>query len=146
ATQAFQHRPGTAGVQQRATGGDGAHRTNQVGTVDLLEDVPGRTRHDGVVERVLIGERGEHEAGDLGVVRTDVPAHLHTRPAGKAHVEDGHVRQDHGDTRERLLSGTRLTHHGHVVLDLQESRHTAAHDLVIVHEEDPDLFPGALAV
>src|SRR5699024_4934063 len=67
ATQAFQHRPGTAGVQQRATGGDGAHRTNQVGTVDLLEDVPGRTRHDGVVERVLIGERGEHEAGDLGV-------------------------------------------------------------------------------
>src|SRR5699024_2413083 len=87
-----------------------------------------------------------HEAGDLGVVRTDVPAHLHTRPAGKAHVEDGHVRQDHGDTRERLLSGTRLTHHGHVVLDLQESRHTAAHDLVIVHEEDPDLFPGALAV
>ncbi|OLT25885.1 hypothetical protein BJF83_22155 [Nocardiopsis sp. CNR-923] len=78
------------------------------------------------------------------MVGPNLPADLHARSTGQPHVQHGDVRQHHRDPGERLLRGPRLADHGHVVLGLQERRHTTADHLVVVHEEDPDPLPSVL--
>jgi hypothetical protein len=61
------HHPGCAPrVQERLPRRHRTHGTDQVGAVDLLEHEPGRTRHHGVEEGIVVSERREHQAGDLG--------------------------------------------------------------------------------
>ena len=79
-------------VEERLAASDAAHAVDEVGAADLLEDVAGGAGHDRAEERLVVGERGEHQAGDLGVLRADLAAHLDPVAVGEADVEDGDVR------------------------------------------------------
>jgi hypothetical protein len=83
---------GRPGVEHRLAGRHRAHRADQVGTADLLEHVARRPGHDRVEQRLVVAERGEHEARDLGHPGPDLPAHRHPVAVRQPHVQHGHVR------------------------------------------------------
>ena len=124
-------------IEQRLPAGDGAHGFHHVRPLDLLEDVTGRARHDRLEQRFVIRERREHEALDVGMARTDLPADLHSVTVGQADVEHGHIRSCRRDARERLGGGSGLAHDLEVTIRLEQLLHAATNDLVIVEEEHP---------
>ena len=64
---------------------------DEVAAADLLEDVAGGACHDGGEEGLIVGVRGQHQAGNLGIARPDLPADLDAAPVGQPDVENGHV-------------------------------------------------------
>jgi hypothetical protein len=81
-----------SGVEQRLARGHGADGLDQVGATHLLEQVAGRTGHDRLEQRLVVGVGGEHQAGDLGVLRAHLAAHLHAVAVGQTDVEHRHLR------------------------------------------------------
>ena len=133
------HEPaGRLRVEHRLPGRHGAHRADEVGAADLLEHVPGRARHDRVHQGVVVGERGQHQAGHLGQLGTDLPADGHPVSVGQPDVKHGHVRPQRGDPGERRRSGARFADHLDVALGLKHVPHAAPDDLVVVEQEHPD--------
>ena len=64
-----------------------AGRLDDVGAPDLLEQVAGGAGHDRLEQRLVVGERREHEALDLRVLRPDLAAHLDAVAVGQPDVE-----------------------------------------------------------
>jgi signal transduction histidine kinase len=124
-------------IEERLAGGDGAHRLDDVGTFDLLEDISRRARHDRLEQRVVVRERREHEAVDLGMGRADLPAHLHAVAVGQADVDHRDVRTRRRDARESVGGGSGLPDDFEVPFCFQELLDASTHDLVVVQEEDP---------
>ena len=102
---------------------------------DLLEQVPGRAGEDGGVDGLVVGERRQHHAGDLGAAGADLSAHLDPAAVRQAHVEDGDVRVGHRDAVVGLLDASGLTHDLEIVLGVDELAKPAADDLVVVEQE-----------
>ena len=88
-------------VEHRLPGRHGAHRAHKIGAPDLLEHVPGRACHDRVHQRVVVGERGQHQAGHLWQLGPDLPADGHPVSVGQPDVKHGHVRPQRGNPGER---------------------------------------------
>ena len=132
-------------VEERLASTDAAHAVDEVGPAHLLQHVAGGARHDRAEQRLVVGERGQHQAGDLGVLRADLAAHLDPVAVGQADVEDGDVRARRGDPPVGLLGGARLADDLEVVLGLEQLAQAAAHDLVVVEEEHPHRHRPSLA-
>ena len=124
-------------VQQRMPRGHLADVAHQVRAADLLEHIPGRPGHDGVEERLVIGERGQHQTGHLRMARADVAAHFHAAAIRQPDVKDGHPRTREGDPLEGLLGGSGLAHHLHVAVRFQETAQPLANNLMVVEKEHP---------
>ena len=127
-------------IQQRLSGCDSADCVHDVVAAQLLEQVarcPGEHR---LGERLVIGEGREHDAGDLGLTRTDLATDLDAIAVGEPHVEHGHLRSGRRDPRQRELCGAGLTDDLHVVLCVEELPQAAAHHFVVVEQEDPNRF------
>jgi signal transduction histidine kinase len=124
-------------VQERLTAGDRAHGLDDVGALDLLEHVPRSARHDRLEQRLVIGERREHEALDVGMRRPDLTADLHTVAVGESNVEHRHIGPRRRDARQRLGRSPGLAHDLEVTVRLEELPDAATHDLVVVEEEYP---------
>ena len=52
---------GDRGVEQVLSGTDCSNRSNQVATLDLLQDVTGGTGHDRREESLIVRKRGQHQ-------------------------------------------------------------------------------------
>src|SRR5581483_10971987 len=93
-------------------------------------------------EGLVVGEAGQHHAGDLGVGRPDLPAHLDPAAVAalvpQAHIEDGDVGMGLGDPIERFLAVGRLADDVDVVFGPEQVAHATADELVVVQEEDAD--------
>lgn len=61
-------------IQQRPAGRDGADGTDQVGAPDLFQDASRRAGENRVEERVIVGERRKHRAGEFRPLRTQLAA------------------------------------------------------------------------
>jgi signal transduction histidine kinase len=133
------------GVQHRLAGGHGAHRADQIGAADLLQHVARGSGHDRVEQRLVITKRGEHQARHLGHPGPDLPAHRHPVAIRQPHVEHGHVRPEHRDTRQRRRRGASLTHDPDAGLAFQQVTDAPAHHLVIIEEEHRDRLDGLVA-
>ena len=130
-----EHPGGDERVEQRAPGGDLADAVDQVGAADLLEHVAGRPGHDRGVDGLVLGERGQHDAGDLRVPGADLAADLDPVAVGQPDVEDGHVGRGGRDPPVGLLGRSGLADDLEVVLRLEQLAQPAADDLVIVEQE-----------
>jgi len=124
-------------IEERPATRDGAHGLDDVRALDLLEDIPGRARHDRLEERFVIRERREHEALDLGMSRTDLSTDLNAVTIGQTDVEHGDIGTRRRDARHRLARGSGLAHHFEVAVRLEELLDAAPDDLVVVEEEHP---------
>jgi len=144
-TQALHDALGRQGIEERPARGYLADRLDQVVATDLLEDVSGRARHDGVEERLIIGVRGEHEAARLGHRVAHLAAHLNPTPVRKSHVEHGHVGPRRGNAGVGLRGAAGLADNLHIGLEADEVRQTTADDLVIVEQEHPDRHASSVA-
>ena len=122
-------------IEERPAGGDGAHRFDDIRALDLLEDVPRRARHDRLEERFVIRKRRKHEALDVGMGRTDLPAHLHAVTVGEADVEHRDVRTRRRDACQRLGRGSCLADDFEVAVRLEELLDATPDDLVVIEEE-----------
>ncbi len=136
--QPLEHPAGQRRVEERLAAADAAHAVDEVGAADLLQDVAGGAGHDGAEQGLVVGERREHQAGDLGVLRADLAADLDAVAVGQADVEDGDVRARGRDAPVRLLGGAGLADDLEVVLGLEQVAQAAADDLVVVEEEHAD--------
>ena len=86
-----EHPLGDGRIEQRLPVRDAADRVDDVGPSHLLQEVAGRAGHDRLEERLVVGERRQHEALDLGMGGTDLAADLDAGTVGELHVEDRHV-------------------------------------------------------
>ena len=87
-----------ARIQQRPAGGGHADRAGQIAAADLLEHVAGRSGHDRIQQRLVVAERGEHQAGYLRRPRPDFPADRHPVTIGQPDIEH----RDGGAQRRNL--------------------------------------------
>jgi signal transduction histidine kinase len=136
--QALEHLRRDAGVEQRAAAADGADGLHEVVAADLLEDVAGGAREDRVEQRVVVGERRQHQHAQVGHPAAQVAAERDAVAVGQAYVEHRDVGAQRRHPRHRLRDRPRLADDVDVVLEVQELRDAAAYDLVVVHEHDPD--------
>jgi len=144
--QALEHASRHRRVEERLTIADPADAGDELGAADLLEEIAGCASHDGAEERFVVGEAGEHEAGDLGMARPDLAAHLHAVAAvAKAHVEHGDLRPGRRDASQRFVGGARLADDLEVVLALEELADPTAHDLVVVEEKHANCHAAILS-
>nr|BFE79393.1 hypothetical protein GCM10020093_019940 [Planobispora longispora] len=133
--QPGQHGGGGLRIQQGLAGGDGAHRADQVGAVDLLEHITGGAGHDGGEQGVVVGEGGQHQAGHGRQAGADLPADVHAAAVGQAHVQHGDVGLECQDAGDGRLGGPGLADDLDVVFGVEQCRHAAPYHLVVVHEE-----------
>ena len=68
----------------------------------------------------------------------DVAAHVDARAVGQPAVEDRDIRAQRRDAAGGLLGRAGLAHDDDVSLALEELPDAAAHELVVVEQEDPD--------
>ena len=71
--QPFEHPRRQRGVDEGLAPGDPAHAVDQVVAPDLLQHVAGGAGHDGAEQRLVVGERRQHEAGRSPGVGTGSP-------------------------------------------------------------------------
>jgi two-component system, NarL family, sensor histidine kinase DevS len=126
-------------IEKRPAAGDGAHRLDDVRTLDLLQDVPRRARQDRLEERFIVRERREHEALDLGMRRADLPADLHAVTVGESDVEHRDIGTRRRNACERFGRGSSLSHDFEVPFSLEELLDPATDDLVVIEEEHPHI-------
>jgi len=133
------HHPGRGLlIEQRSAGRNRTHRSDQVKRTDLLEHVTGRPRHDRVEQRLVVPERGKHQAADLGQLRPDFAAHRDAVPIGEPHVKDRDIRSQGGNPGQRRLGSTGLADHRDVRLGLKQVAYPTPHDLVVIKQEHFD--------
>jgi two-component system, NarL family, sensor histidine kinase DevS len=132
-------------IQHRLASGHRADRADQVGAANLLQYVTRRPGHDRVEQRLLVAERGEHQARDLRHPGPDLPAHRHPVPVGQPHVQHGHVRFESRDAGQRRGRGTRFADHPDVRLGLQQVTDATADDLMVIQEEHRDRLARLIA-
>jgi hypothetical protein len=92
----------------------------------------------GIEQRLVVGERRQHETRELGVARHELAADLHPAAVGQLHVQHGDVGSAQRDALEGLHRGGGLADHLQARSGLEQVAHAAAHDLVVVEQEDPD--------
>jgi hypothetical protein len=105
---------------------------------DLLEQVPGRARQNRIQLRLVVAERGEHQAGHLGRPRPDLPADRHPVTIGQPDIQQGHVGAQRQNAGQRGRDGARLADHLDVRLGPQQAADTPADDLLVVQDEHAD--------
>ncbi len=133
--ETFEYAGGEKRIEEGLAPAHPADRIDDVGASHLLEQVPGGAGHDGAEEGFVVGERREHEASDIWVVRPDFPAHLDTAPIGEVDVEDGHVGSGRRDPGASLLGGAGFADDVEVILGFEQFAHASANHLVVVEEE-----------
>lgn len=77
--------------------------------------------------------------------RADLATHIHAASVGELDIEHGDVRRCRGDAPVGLLCGARLADDLEVVLRLEQLAQSAAHDLVVIEEEDTRRHRHSLA-
>ena len=140
----LEHSSGQRGVEERLALADAADAVDEIGAAHLLQHVARGARHDRAEQRLVVGERRQHQAGDLRMLRADLAAHLDAVAVGEADVEDGDVRARGRDPAVGLLGGSGLADDLEVVLGLEQFADAAAHDLVVVEEEHADRHGSSL--
>ena len=133
--EAFDHPGCHRRIEERSSGGDGPHGLDDVSAFDLLEDVPGRARHDRLEQCLVVREGREHQAVDLGMSRSDLAAHLDAVTVGQADVEHGDIGPGRRNARQRLVRRPGFAHDLQVAFSLEELLDAAADDLVVVQQE-----------
>ncbi len=128
----------TLGSSSDWPGRDPADGVDEVGALDLLEQVAGGAGHDRVEEGFVVGERREDEALDGAVERAHLAADLDAVAVGQAHVDDRDVGLRRGDAGDALGGGAGLADDLDVVLRLEQLPDPAADDLVVVQQEHPN--------
>ena len=125
-------------VDERPSVRHGANGADQLVAVDLLEQVPRRAGQDGLGQRLLVGERREHETGHVGLGGADLAADLHTVAVGEAYIEDGDVGADELGDGRGVDRRPRVADDLDVVLGFQQLAKALPHHLVVVEQEHAD--------
>ena len=121
--QPLEHPGGRQRVEQRLAGGDAADAVDEVGAADLLEHVARGAGHDRVEQRLVVGERRQHQAAQLGMDGAQLAAHLDAGAVGQADVEHGDVGMARGIALERLGGRAGLADDLDVVGGLEQLAH-----------------------
>ena len=118
---------------------------DEVAAADLLEDVTGRSRHDGREQGLVVGVRSQHQAGDLGIGRSNLPAHLDAASIGESHVENGDIGLQRRDLFQPQLGGGGLSDHLHVLFTFEQGLEPCADQLVVIEDENTNRHCDNLA-
>src|SRR4051794_10295083 len=136
-SQPLEHAGRDGGVEERLPPTDAPDPFDEIRPLDLLQQVAGGAREDRGGHRLVVGEGGQHHAGDVWALRADLPADLDAAPVGEAHVEHGDVGVRHRDPAVRLVRRAGLADDLEVVFLVDQLAQAPAHDLVIVQQEHP---------
>ena len=108
-------------VEQRLARGDAADGVDEVVAPDLLEQVAGRARHDRVEQRLVVGERREHQARRCRARSERISRHTSTPlPSGSRTSSTATSGCSRRDARQRLVGRPRLADDLDVVLGLEQ--------------------------
>ena len=125
-------------VEQRLTPGDPAHAVDQIAAAHLLQHVARRPGHDRVEQRLVVVERREHQAADLGMIGAQLAAHLDPGAVRQPDVQDRNVGTRRRDPRQRFGDRRRLADDVDVAGGLEQVPNPPTDHLVVVEQEHPD--------
>ena len=95
------------------------------------------SRLDVTDQRLLVGERGEDEYGDVRKAVADLPSRLDTGSVGKTDIHDDDVRRLEPNLANGVGHCPRLPDHLDAVLGFEEPPQPLPHDLVVIDEQNP---------
>src|SRR6266545_3149463 len=136
--EAVQDGRGDRGIQQALARADRPDGPDQLAGLDLLEDVSGGPRHDRGEQRLVVGERGQHEDLRGRPPGPDLAGGLDPGAVLQADVHDHHVGTGPFGLVDGLPDRAGLRGDHDVLGGLQERPDAAAHDLVVVDEHHPE--------
>ncbi len=90
--QPFQDAIRQRGIEQGLARAGATDRLDEIEAAHLLQDVAGRSRHDRGDQRLVVGVRRQHHAGDARGRRSDFPADLDAAAIGQPDIENGDPR------------------------------------------------------
>ena len=129
-------------IEQRLAVGDAMDGVEEVVALDLLQHVPGCAGHDRAEQRLVVGERREDEHTRLLAMGSDVPARLDTGAPRHADIHHHHVGRGLGGRGDGRIRGARLADHLDGQVGLEQRAESAAHQLVVVAEQDANASGG----
>jgi hypothetical protein len=107
---------------------------------DLLEEIPGRARLDGVVEIGFLVADRQHDDLGAGGDLLDGGACLDPAPLGHPHIHQDDVGQQVGGLLDGLGAVARLPHDLDVLLGREHDLQAPAEQGVVVDHKDSDRF------
>lgn len=122
---------------------DGLNGAQDGRRLRVLEEVAARSGAQGRHEVVLGRERGDRQDPDRGVGVLDPACGLHPVHQGHLHVHQDHVRLDGGARLHGFDAVGDHTHAGHAGGRVDEHAERAAHERLVVGDQDAQLFGHA---
>jgi hypothetical protein len=86
-------------------------------------------------QRLVVAERGEHEAAQVGEGRAHLATDRDAVAIRKPHIENGNIGLAGRDTAEGLLGRSGFAHHLHVLFVFQQLSQTASNDLMVIEQK-----------
>ena len=111
---------------------------DDVGSVNLLEQISGCAGHHRREEGLLVVEGRQDQALHLGVGRSDLSADVDAVPVGQPDVEECNVWSCGRDPVQRVGGASRFAHDFEIWGGADELGKPTTDDLVVIEQEDPN--------
>jgi hypothetical protein len=128
---------GDSGIEQTLATADRQDGPNQVGALDLLQDIAGGAGHDRGEERLVVGEGSEHQDLRVWQTRTDLPGGLDSAPVRQANVHDDHVGPGPLHADDGVFDVPGLPDDAHIRGLLEQGFDPVADDFMIIDQDHP---------
>ena len=116
------------------------HGRDKIVAADLLQHIASSSGHHRLEQRFLIGERGQHQADQIGVEAAHVAADLDAAAVGQLHVEHCDLRSGCPNPGNGVGASAGLADDFDRAVGLEQLANALAHELVVVEQEHGDLF------
>lgn len=125
-------------IEQALAGRNAVHVGDEIAGLYLFQHVASSSSHHAGEERLVVGEAGQHQAGQIGHQRSDIAADLDTAGALQANVKDGDVWFGQRDPFHGFGRRGRLADDLDVVVRFEQQADSLPDHLMVVEEEDAD--------
>lgn len=122
-------------VDKRLTRSHSADSRREIVALYLFEHESRRPGQNRLEHRLVVGERGQHEARNFGKLRPDITTDLDPASVGQLYVEDRNVGRRGRDPRERVGTHPGLAHHHDSTRRLQNVADPLANDFMVIEQK-----------
>lgn len=136
-TGSAEHPRSDLAAENRVTGRDRANRSLDLVLLRALEHVAPGSRGERVRDQVLLVEHREHQDADRRVAREDSPRRFYAVHSGHPQIHHDDIRPQQESLAHGVGSCAGLAHDLDARESAEECDHAAAHDRMVVGDQNP---------